>query len=190
MRNKKFALIHLVCRYADGSANPPPTDPSPADPPKTDTDLPKDPPKQTDPKPKEPDLPAKTYTDADLESAKQQAVEDYKKHLEEAKDFEKMTDSEKVTYLQKQMEEEKLSKYATEKLGVEKLPVEAAAWIKGANEKVIDENIKAFKAMYDKGVQDGVMARLLKDGYNPHRSGAGALGSAETKARPRGVKIE
>ena len=128
-----------------------------------------------------------------METAKQQAatdaVEAYKKHLEEAKDFEKMTADEKVVYLQKQMADEKLTGYTTQKLSDSGLPVEFAAFVKGTDEKDTDERIKTLKAAYDKGVQSGVEQRFKGNGYVPKGTAAGKPGE-EAKKRPRGVSVK
>jgi hypothetical protein len=128
-----------------------------------------------------------------LETAKQQAatdaVEAYKHHLEEAKDFEKMTAEEKVVYLQKQMADEKLVGYTTQKLSAAGLPVEFSSFVKGTDEKDTDERIKTLKAAYDKGVQAGVDQRFKANGYVPKGTAAGQPGD-EAKKRPRGVSVK
>lgn len=196
MRKNKYLQFGIprYCCFAGGGAAAQPADPAPADP------APVDPaPKPTDPAPKEPEKaePAKgaesTITAEQLETAKQQAatdaVEAYKHHLEEAKDFEKMTADEKVVYLQKQMADEKLSGYTTQKLSTAGLPVEFAAFVKGTDEKDTDERIKTLKAAYDKGVQAGVDQRFKANGYVPKGTAAGQPGEEEKK-RPRGVSVK
>lgn len=193
-KNKYFQFgIPRYCCFAGGGAAQP-ADPAPADP------APADPaPKPADPAPKEPEKaePAKgaesALTAEQLETAKQQAatdaVEAYKKHLEEAKDFEKMTAEEKVVYLQKQMADEKLTGYTTQQLSAAGLPVEFAAFVKGTDEKGTDERIKTLKAAYDKGVQAGVEQRFKGNGYVPKGTAAGKPGE-EAKKRPRGVSVK
>ncbi len=134
---------------------------------------------------------AKTYTEAELEAARQQAVEAYKQHLEEAKDYEKMTPEEKVAYLEKQREEDRIARYATEKLSAQNLPVELLPFVQGPDEAGTDERLKTFKAAYDKAVQAGVEARFKLNGYIPRGSAASASERSEQKqARPRGVSMK
>lgn len=134
---------------------------------------------------------AKTYTEAELEAARQQAVEAYKQHLEEAKDYEKMTPEEKVAYLEKQREEDRIARYATEKLSVQNLPVELLPFVQGPDEAGTDERLKTFKAAYDKAVQAGVEARFKLNGYIPRGTAASASDRGEQKqARPRGVSMK
>ncbi len=202
MRKNKFLKygIPRYCCFAGGgaaqTADPAPTDPAPIDPaPKAADPAPK----AADPAPKEPGKaePAKgaenTYTTEQLETEKQKAaaaaVEAYKKHLDEAKDFEKMTDAEKVVYLQKQMADEKLTGYTSQKLTDAGLPVDLAAFVKGSDEKDTDERIKTLKAAYDKGVQAGVEQRFKANGYVPKGTAAGKT-DEETKKRPRGVSVK
>lgn len=197
MRKNKFVYgIPRHCCFAGGCAAAQPADPALAEP----APVPADPaPKPADPTPKEPEKkePVKeaenAYTAEQLETEKQKAadaaVEAYKKHLDEAKDFEKMTDAEKVTYLQKQMADEKLTGYTTQKLINSGLPVEMAAFVKGSDEKETDERIKTLKAAYDKGVQAGVEQRFKANGYVPKGTAAGRTGE-EAEKRPRGVSVK
>lgn len=180
--------VPRYCCFSDGGAAQP-LEPAPADPA----------PKPADPAPKEPEKtePEKgtesTITAVQLETAKQQAasaaVEAYKKHLEEAKDFEKMTAEEKVVYLQKQMADEKLSGYTAQQLSVAGLSVELATFVKGSDEKDTDERIKTLKTAFDKAVQAGVEQRFKVNGYVPKGTAAAQLGE-ESKKRPRGVFVK
>lgn len=194
MRKKSKSTMFGIPRYccfADGGAADPAADPAPADP----APKPADPaPKPSDPALKEPAKGAENaYTAEQLEAEKQKAadvaVEAYKKHLEEAKDFEKMTAEEKVVYLQNQMADEKLTGYTTQKLSDAGLPVELAAFVKGSDEKGTDERIKTLKAAYDKGVQAGVEQRFKANGYVPRGTAATQLDN-ESKKRTRGVSVK
>lgn len=201
MRKRKSFLFGIprYCCFAGGGAAAQPADPAPADPAAQPADpaaKPADPAaKPTDPAAKPTDPAAKpadptpALTTEQLEAAKQQAVDEYKKHLEEAKDFEKMTADEKVVYLQKQMADEKLTGYTTNQLSVAGLPVELAAFAKGTDEKDTNERLKTLKAAYDKGVQAGVEKRFKANGYVPKETAADSS-AAEKKARPRGVSVK
>jgi hypothetical protein len=186
MRKSKyspFGIPHYCC-FADGGAATPPADP--ATPPETP---PVTPPPETPPT----TPPAATVTAEQLATAKKQAADDavaaYKQHLEEAKDFEKMTADEKVVYLQQQMADEKLTGYTTQQLSASGLPAELASFVKGTDEKDTDERIKTLKAAYDKGVQAGVEQRFKANGYIPKGTAAGQPGD-EGKKRPRGVSVK
>lgn len=157
-------------------------------------------PEQTPPKPeqappkKEVEAPkaeqsAKTYTDADLEKARQKAVEDYKRHLEEARDYEKMTPEEKVAHLEKQMAEEKLARYTADALVKAGTDASLAVFVKGADEKDTDDRVKSFKEVFDKAVQAGVEARFKSIGYTPRAGGVGSP-AAEAEKKPRGVSVK
>lgn len=185
MRKKKLMMLGnpLLRRYDGGGAATPPAEPAPADP---------------APKPVDPATPPETSPDAtvtaeQLETAKKQAADDavaaYKQHLEEAKDFEKMTADEKVVYLQKQMADEKLTGYTTQQLSASGLPAELASFVKGTDEKDTDERIKTLKVAYDKGVQAGVEQRFKGNGFVPKSTAAGQAGD-EAKKRPRGVSVK
>lgn len=162
--DRKRTLRQLAMRWADGGGDPAPADPKPADP------------KPTDPKPADP--PAKTYTEAEVEAARTEAVAAYKAHLEEAKDYDKMTAEEKVAYLEARAADDKLTAYAAQKLSAEKLPAELSAFAKGKNEADTDERVKSLKAVIAKAVQDGVDARFKGNHFVPRSS---ASGSPETK---------
>lgn len=198
MRKRKSFLFGIprYCCFAGGGAAAQPADPTPADPAPQPADPALNP---ADPAPKEPAKPEpakgteSAITAEQLETEKQQAaaaaVDSYKKHLEEAKDFEKMTDAEKVVYLQNQMTNEKLSGYTTKQLSAAGLPVELASFVKGSDEKDTDERVKTLKAAYDKGVQAGVEQRFKANGYVPKGTAAGQPGD-ETKKRPHGVSVK
>lgn len=172
------------------------TDPTPPKapeqtPPKPEQAPPK--PEQASPK-KEVEAPkaeqsAKTYTDADLETARQKAVEEYKRHLQEATDYNKMTPEEKVAHLEKQMAEEKLARYTADALMKAGTDASLAVFVKGADEKDTDDRVKAFKEVFDKAVQAGVEARFKGIGYTPRAGGMGSP-SAEAEKKPRGVSVK
>nr|WP_319487249.1 DUF4355 domain-containing protein [uncultured Caproiciproducens sp.] len=186
MRKKRNALLMLTRRYAGGGTAEPATEPEKQEP--GEEAKAQEPAKQ-EPAKEPTKEPAAAITTEQLESARQQAIEDYKKHLEEAKDFEKMTAEEKVVYLQKQMSDEKLAGYTTKQLSAAGLPVEFVPFVKGSDEKDTDERIKTLKAAYDKGVQVGVDQRFKANGYVPKGTAAGELGD-EGKKRPRGVSVK
>lgn len=150
-------------------------------------------PEQTPPKkeaePPKKEEPAKTYTDADLETARQKAAEDYKRHLEEAKDYEKMTPEEKVAHLEKQMAEEKLARYTADALVKAGTDASLAVFVKGADEKDTDDRVKSFKEVFDKAVQAGVEARFKSIGYTPRAGGVGSP-AAEAEKKLRGVSVK
>lgn len=158
------------------------TDPTP---PKASEQTP--PKKEADPSKAE--EPPKTYTDADLETARQKAVEEYKRHLQEATDYNKMTPEEKVAHLEKQMAEEKLARYTADALVKAGTDASLAVFVKGADEKDTDDRVKAFKEVFDKAVQAGVEARFKGIGYTPRAGGMGSP-SAEAEKKPRGVSVK
>lgn len=132
---------------------------------------------------------AKTYSDADLESAKSQAVADYKQHLEEAKDYEKMTPEEKVSYLEAQREADKLTQLTTNKLAAQNMPIELLPFVQGKDETEIDAVIKALGGIIDKAAQAGVEKRFKENGYLP--KGSAVTGTADSgQKRERGVKVQ
>lgn len=158
-----------------GTAPTPPKAPEQT-PPKAETDPPKS-------------EPAKTYTDADLEAARQKAVEDYKRHLEEVKDYDKMTPEEKVAHLEKQMAEEKLARYTAEAVTEAGMDASLAEFAKGGDEKSTDDRVKALKTVFDKAVQAGVEGRFKEIGYTPRMGGVGSP-AGETAKKPRGVTVK
>ncbi|MFV0497482.1 MAG: DUF4355 domain-containing protein [Candidatus Fimivivens sp.] len=190
---RKFkSIAQLSMRFSDGGAQPPaPADPTPpaATPPATPAATPPaTPPAATPPATATP--PAKTFSEADVTAAKEAAIAEYKKHLEEAKDYEKMTPEEKVAYLEAQRADDKLSAYATQKLSASNMPVELLAYAKGTNEADTDTRIKELKAIIDKGVQSGVEARFKNNSYVPRGNAAAAGAAPETKSRSRGVTVQ
>ena len=201
-----FGIPRYCCFAGGGTAQP--ADPAPADPAPTGPTpaepapkpAPTDPAqKATKPQPNKTETTEtvkgteNTFTAEQLETAKKQAASDavdsYKKHLEEAKDFEKMTDAEKVIYLQKQMADEKLTDYTSKKLSESGLPIELANFAKGTDEKNTDERVKALKNAFDKGVQSGVEQRFKANGYVPKGKAAGKPGQ-NAKKRERGVTVK
>lgn len=133
--------------------------------------------------------PIKAFTQEQLQQAREEAVEEYKRHLEEAQDYEKMTAEEKVAYLERQRAEEKLERYAAEKLVDAGLPTDFTRYVKATDEKAIESGIQQLKAVFDKNVQAGVEARFRRDGYEPRGTGFGKTGAA-SMPRPRGVSLE
>ncbi len=189
---KKFkSIAQLALRYSDGGAQPPaPADPA-ATPPAAPPAAPPAPaaPAAT-PAPAAPTAPVKTYTEADVTAAKEAAIAEYKKHLEDAKDYEKMTPEEKVAYLEAQRADDKLSAYTTQKLSGAGVPAELLQFAKGKDEADTDARIKELKAVIDKGVQAGVDARFKNNSYVPRGSATAEGAAADTKPRPRGVTVE
>lgn len=177
--------LKLLCmRLADGGsssegtiAEPPVAVPPSAQP----SAAPAQPPKET--------TPEKAFTAEDLETAKAAAVEAYKQHLEEAKDYDKMTAEEKVAFLEKQRADDKIAQYATGKLSAQDLPIDLLPFIKGGSEAETDERLKVFKAAYDKGVQAGVEKRFQTNGYLPRGSAASSTDKSDAK-RTRGVTVK
>lgn len=145
-------------------------------------------PANTEPaKPQEP--PAKAYTEAELQAATAQALAEYKRHLEDAKDYEKMTAEEKVAFLEQQRVNDKLAQYTTAKLAAQELPLDLLPFVQGKDEADTDGRLKAFRAAYDKGVQAGVEKRFKANGYLPRGTAAGEPGK-ETAKRSRGVSVK
>ncbi|MEG1084601.1 MAG: DUF4355 domain-containing protein [Hydrogenoanaerobacterium sp.] len=132
--------------------------------------------------------PAKTYSEDEVQAVTQKALDEYKQHLAEAKDYEKMTAEEKVEYLEKQRESDKLAQYTTAQLVAQELPPELLQFVQGSTEADTNERIKTFKAAYDKGVQAGVEKRFKANGYLPRGTAAGET-NEETSKRPRGVTV-
>lgn len=175
--------LKLLCmRFADGgsSGTETPAEPPAAVPPAPPA-APAQPPKET--------APDKAFTAEDLESAKAAAVEAYQHHLEEAKDYNKMTAEEKVAFLEQQRADDKIAQYAATKLSAQDLPLDLLPFIKGGSEAETDERLKAFKTAYDKGVQAGVDKRFQANGYLPRTTAAGDAGKAAEK-RSRGVSVK
>lgn len=178
-RQSKFRL--LTMRFSGGGAAGGSAD-LPAEPATTAPAAPLTSPPAADP-------PAKTYTDAELAAARAEAVTEYQKHLEEAKDYDKMTPEEKVTYLEAQRETDKLTQMATAKLAAQELPVELLEFVRGKDEADIDTKIKAVKTIIDKTAQTGVEKRFKDNGYLPKGSAVTANPDGSQK-RERGVKVQ
>lgn len=177
----------LTMRFSGGGASGAPADP-PADPPAVPASVP--PAAPTAPAaPPAADPPAKTYTDADLAAAKAEALAEYQKHLEEAKDYDKMTPEEKVIYLEAQRETDKLTQMATAKLAAQELPVELLEFVRGKDEADTDAKLKIVKAIIDKATQVGVDKRFKDNGYLPKGSAVTTSPDGGQK-RERGVKVQ
>lgn len=158
---RKFKkLCVLAMRFSDGGAAPAPAATNPAPSPA--------PPAPADPKPAE--TPAKTFTEAEVEAAKAEAIAAYKAHLDEAKDYEKMTPEEKVAYLEAKAESDKLAAYTTQQLAAASMPVELVKYVQGKTEAETNEHIKDIKALLEKGVQEGVNARFKQNSFIPRSS--------------------
>lgn len=191
MRNKKRRLcgilpLPMAMRFADGGGNPAATETEAAAE-KSDARENQSA-AQLPPNEAAGEKAANTYTEQQLQEARAAAVEEYKRHLEEAKDYEKMTPEEKVAYLEQQRAEEKLERYASEKLAVAGLSPALARYVKSGNEKEIDAGVLQLKELLDKDVQAGVEARFRNMGYEPRGSGIGKVSGKA--ARPRGITIE
>lgn len=173
-------------RYADGGSAGSVTNPEEPGISGTGTQQPEN--KEQQPKQETEKEPIKAFTQEQLQQAREEAVEEYKRHLEEAQDYEKMTAEEKVAYLERQRAEEKLERYAAEKLIDAGLPTDFTRYVKAADEKAIESGIQQLKAVFDKNVQAGVEARFRRDGYEPRGTGFGKTGAS--MPRPRGVSLE
>lgn len=171
----------LTMRFSGGGAADPSVDP-PATPASMAPAAPLAAPPPADP-------PAKTYTDTELATARAEAVVEYQKHLEEAKDYDKMTPEEKVTYLEAQRETDKLTQLTTAKLAAQELPVELLEFVRGMDEADTDARIKEIKGIIDKAAQVGVDKRFKDNGYLPKGSAVTASPDGSQK-RERGVKIQ
>lgn len=171
---KKMKLSLLCRRYSDGGAaggiepTPAPAPvtlpaaepPVPANP--ADPAVPADP--ATEAKPAEA---AKSFTQQDMDTAVQTALTKFKQEQENAKDFDKMTPEQKVTYLQAQMADKALSESAVKKLGEAGLPTDFVALVKGKDEADTEARIQTLKNQYDSAVQAGVEKRFKDNGYTP-----------------------
>lgn len=204
MKRKHFFCllgIPLAYRYSDGGASPtaPATGEGATGAPTADAGAtqgadptPPKAPEQTPPK-KEAEPPkegeAKTYTEADLEAARKAGEEEARRHFKETTDYEKMTPEEKVAHLEKQMAEEKLTRYTADALSKAGMDATLAEYVKGSDEASTDERVKAFKEVFDKAVQAGVEGRFKDIGYTPRAGGVGSP-VAEGVKKPRGVSVK
>ena len=152
---------------------------------------PEEAPLKTETKVSEENSAEKAYTKADLDAAEKRAVEAYKQHLKEATDYNKMTPEEKVAHLEKQMADEKLTRYTAEALSKAGIDASLAEYAKGTDEQTTNERVKAFKAAFDKAVQAGVENRFKAIGYTPRAGGIGSTSGSDTACKkPRGVSIK
>lgn len=174
--NNGTTPIHIGLQYFAEPAAPAAADPTaPATAPATTTAEPAAPatvpaPTQADP-PAEPT--AKTYTEAELEDAKQKALDAFKAQQEASKDYDKMTPEQKVAYLEAQAKDKELSDKALQKLNEKGIDASVLPFIKGKDEADTEARINSFKTLLDAQVQAGVEARFKAAGTNPPAADGG-----------------